>query len=557
MALDTRASLLHAVETPAIDTAMEGEQSPSDTVRSVVRSAPAASTSANACFGCFLPRELVGLGSVAVIGTESTDWYLPNGDTPFDLHRRRRLPPALINIARRVLITSAPHIPTGASIPGTPQYRWAVAKLLVDVSPLRNSRDFRRLWTGQTISGIGSQLTLVAVAYQAYHLTHSTLVVGMIGFTQLLPLLAGALWGGTLADAWDRKRVLTLTQVAMASAVAGLAVNAALDHPEVWVLFVCTAASAGFQGMDWPARRAALPMLVAQRDVQSAVTLQTTTMALAMVVGPAIGGILIAALGLSTVYLLDVASFGVSLTAVLLLPHLVPSGGGTPMGFRSMAEGFRHLKSERLLSATYMIDLNAMIFGMPRAVFPALAIHLYGGGAGVVGLLYAAPGAGALVGSLFTGWCRRIRHEGRAIAACVVIWGGTIAIFGLVPVLWIGLALLVLAGAADVISAVFRQNVQQRTVPDHLQGRLSGTFFAVVAGGPRLGDAETGLAAAIGGPEFAVWSGGLACVVGVGVLLWRVPELWRDAGGGHPLSAEAEQEAIAEAVTELSEGEPI
>ncbi len=157
-----------------------------------------------------------------------------------------------------------------------------------------------------------------------------------------------------------------------------------------------------------------------------------------------------------------------------------------------------------------------MIFGMPRAVFPALGVGLFGGGAGVVGLLYAAPGAGALVGSLFTGWCGRVRHQGRAIAACVVVWGATIALFGVIPVLWIGLSLLALAGAADVVSAVFRQAVQQRTVPDHLQGRLSGTFFAVVAGGPRLGDAETGVAAAIGGPQFAVWSGGLACVVGVG-----------------------------------------
>ncbi len=432
-----------------------------------------------------------------------------------------------------------------------------MAKLFADVSPLRNSRDFRRLWTGQTVSAIGNQLTLVAVAYQAFHLTHSTLVVGMIGFTQLIPLLVGALWGGTLADAWDRRQVLTLTQVAMAAAVAGLAVNAALDHPEVWVLFACTAASAGFQGMDWPARRAALPMLVGDAEVNAAVALQTTTMALAMVVGPAVGGILIAAFGLSTVYLLDVASFGVSLTAILLLPHLVPTGGGTPVGLRSMTEGFRHLKGERLLSATYWIDLNAMIFGMPRAVFPALAVHLYGGGAGVVGLLYAAPGAGALVGSVFTGWCRRMRHEGRAIAACVVVWGAAIALVGVIPVLWVGLALLAVAGAADIFSAVFRQNVQQRTVPDHLQGRLSGTFFAVVAGGPRLGDAETGVAAAIGGPQFAVWSGGLACVVGVGVLLWRVPELWRDTGGGQGLSARAEQEAIAEAITELGEGEPL
>jgi MFS family permease len=385
-----------------------------------------------------------------------------------------------------------------------------VAALFADVSPLRHSRDFRRLWSGQTISAMGSQLTLVALAYQTFHLTHSTFMVGLLGFVGLIPLLAGALWGGTLADAWDRRRVLTLTQTAMAVAVGGLAVNASLDHPRIWVLFVCAAASAGFQGIDWPARRAALPVLVDPDDVTAAVTLQTTTMALSMVVGPALGGVLIARLGLTPVYLIDVASFAVSLTVVRLLPRLVPTGGGTPMGLRSMAEGFRHLKSERLLSATYWIDLNAMIFGMPRAVFPALAVHLYGGGAGVVGLLYAAPGAGALVGSLFTGWTARIRHQGRAIAACVVVWGGTIAVVGLVPVLWVGLALLAVAGGADVISAVFRQNVQQRAVPDHLQGRLSGTFFAVVAGGPRLGDLETGVAAAIGGPEFAVWSGGLA-----------------------------------------------
>ena len=432
-----------------------------------------------------------------------------------------------------------------------------MAALFADVSPLRHSRNFRRLYGGQTISAIGSQLTLVALAYQTFHLTHSTFMVGLLGFIGLVPLLAGALWGGTLADAWDRKRVLTLTQCAMAAAVVGLAVNAALDHPEVWVLFVCAATSAGFQGIDWPARRAALPMMVSDDDITAAVTLQTTTMGLAMVVGPALGGVLIARLGLSGVYLIDVGTFAVSLVTVLLLPRLVPTGGGTPMGLRSMTEGFRHLKGERLLSATYMIDLNAMIFGMPRAVFPALAVHLYGGGAGVVGLLYAAPGAGALVGSMFTGWTARIRHQGRAIAACVVVWGGTIAIFGVVPVLWIGLTLLAVAGAADIISAVFRQNVQQRAVPDHLQGRLSGTFFAVVAGGPRLGDLETGVAAAIGGPEFAVWSGGLACVIGAGALLWRVPELWADAGGGRPLSASAETDAVAEAITELGEGEPV
>jgi MFS family permease len=432
-----------------------------------------------------------------------------------------------------------------------------VSRFIVDISPLRKHRHFRRLWVGQVVSGLGSQLTLVAVSFQAYALTRSTLIVGLIGLAQLVPLLAGALWGGTLADAMDRKKVLVLTQLAMATGVGGLVVNASLAHPRVWPLFICTAANAGFQGVDWPTRRAALPMLVDAEDVTSAIALQTTIQQLALVAGPALAGALIASVGLGAVYGIDVGSFAVALVAVLLLPALVPSGGGTPMGLRSMTEGFRHLRRERLLSATYWIDLNAMIFGMPRAVFPALGVGLFGGGAGTVGLLYAAPGAGALLGSLVTGWCSRVRHQGRAVAACVTVWGITIALFGIVPVLWIGLIFLALAGAADVVSAVFRQAVQQRAVPEHLQGRLSGTFFAVVAGGPRLGDAETGVAAAIDGPQFAVWTGGAACLVGVALLLWRVPELWRDHGGGAELDATAANVAIAEVTSELGEGEPL
>ena len=410
---------------------------------------------------------------------------------------------------------------------------------------------------GQVVSGMGSQLTIVAVSYQAYRLSHSTLIVGLIGLGQLVPLLAGAIWGGALADALDRRKVLILTQLAMAAASAGLVVNAALPHPAVWPLFVCTAAAAGFQGVDWPARRAALPMLVPPEDVTDAIALQTMIQQLALVVGPAVAGLAIAEIGLSAVFAIDVATFGVALVVAVLLPTLVPRGGGTPMGLKSMADGFRHLKGQQLLASTYLIDLNAMIFGMPRAVFPALGTELYGGGAGIVGLLYAAPGAGALLGSFVTGWCSRVRRQGRAIAACVVVWGGSIALVGVIPVLWVGLGLLALAGAADVISAVLRQAVQQRTVPDHLQGRLSGTFFAVVAGGPRLGDAETGLAAELGGAQFAVWSGGVACVVGVAVLLWRMPVLWHDNEGGQMLTSAEETDAIAEATSELGEGEPL
>ena len=283
------------------------------------------------------------------------------------------------------------------------------------------------------VSGLGSQLTLVAVSFQAYALTRSTLVVGLIGLAQLVPLLAGALWGGTLADAMDRKKVLVLTQFAMATAVGGLVVNASLAHPAVWPLFVCTAAGAGFQGIDWPARRAALPMLVDEQDVTAAIALQTTIQQLALVAGPALAGVLIAT---------DRAERGLRHRRGHVRGgprrRAPPTGAGAERwrhadGTALDGRGVPPSARERLLSATYWIDLNAMIFGMPRAVFPALGVGLFGGGAGVVGLLYAAPGAGALLGSLFTGWCSRVRHQGRAIAACVVIWGVTIALFGIVP----------------------------------------------------------------------------------------------------------------------------
>src|SRR5580692_6226168 len=201
-------------------------------------------------------------------------------------------------------------------------YGGRVSRFVVDITPLKKYRHFRRLWAGQVVSGLGSQLTLVAVSFEAYRLTRSTLVVGLVGLAQLVPLLAGALWGGTLADAMDRRRVLVLTQFAMATAVGGLVINASMTHPAVWPLFVCTAASAGFQGVDWPARRAALPMLVGQDDITAAVALQTTIQQLALVAGPALAGVLIATLGLSAVYGIDVGTFAVALLAAALLPAL-------------------------------------------------------------------------------------------------------------------------------------------------------------------------------------------------------------------------------------------
>ena len=216
------------------------------------------------------------------------------------------------------------------------------------------------------------------------------------------------------------------------------------------------------------------------------------------------------------------------------LPPLVPQGGKGRAGLASIGEGLRYLKGQRMLSGTYVIDLDAMIFGMPRVVFPALAFTVFGGGATTLGLLYAAPGAGALAGAFFTGWVGRVRHQGRAVIVAVGCWGGAIAAFGVVRVLWLGLALLAVAGAADMVSAVFRGSILQTTVPEHLQGRLAGTYMAVVTGGPRLGDAEAGVAASIGGPQFAVWSGGVACILGLGLVAWRIPELWHQCRGPSP-----------------------
>lgn len=398
---------------------------------------------------------------------------------------------------------------------------------LADIQPLRRHQAFRRLWLGLMISSLGSQLTVVAVAFQAYSLTHSSLVVGLVSLVQLGPTLVGSIGGGAIADARDRRRVLVLAQLALAVGSGGLAVNAFLPHPKLWVLFVATSASAAFQGLDWPTRTAIMPMILPIEDLPSAYALQSVVSNTAMVVGPALAGLLVAKFGLGVVYVVDVVSFGATLVAALLLPTLPPVDGGAPINLHSVVEGLRFLRSERLLAATFGLDLIAMTFGMPKAVFPALGIRLFHGGAGVVGLLFAAPGAGALLGSVFSGWVGRVRSQARALVICMLVWGAAITAFGVTPVLWIGLALLAVAGGADVIGTVFRVALLQTRTPPALQGRLNGAFFAAAVSGNRLGDGETGGAAVIGGPQFAVWSGGVACLVGTVLLAWRVPALWR------------------------------
>jgi MFS family permease len=402
-------------------------------------------------------------------------------------------------------------------------------RLLIDLAPLRRSRDLRCLVGGELVSALGTQLTTVAVPYQVYQLTRSSLDVGLVSLAQLFPLIAGSLLGGSLVDAIDRRRVLMVAQVLMAGCSAGLAVNADLGT-SLWPLFVLPALAAGFAGLDDAGRSAIVPNLVRRSEVSAANAIFQSLFQFGLVAGPAVAGLLLAGAGVRFVYWMDVASFGVSLVAASLLsPQPPPTAagvtgvGGHRPGLRSIIEGLGFVRGRQAIQGAYLIDVNAMVFGMPRALFPALAATRYGGGVRVLGLLYAAPGAGALLGALTTGWVSRIKRQGFAVIVAVIVWGVAITCFGLVPWLPLALALLAVAGWADVISAVFRNTIIQLAVPDALRGRLSGLQIAVVTGGPRIGDLESGAVAAGFGDTVSVVSGGIACIAGALVLARMLP----------------------------------
>ena len=419
-------------------------------------------------------------------------------------------------------------------------------RLLIDLTPLRQSRDFRRLVSGELVSVLGTQLTTVAVPYQVYQLTRSSLVVGLVSTTQLVPLIAGSLLAGSVIDAMDRRRLLMVAQVLMAGCSAGLAVNADLG-PALWPLFVLPAVAAGFSGLDSAGRNAIVPNMVGRSQVSTASAIFQALFQLGTVAGPALAGLLLAGAGVRFVYWMDVASFGVALLAVFLISPQPAGKAGHRPGLHSIAEGLRFVRGRQAIQGAYLIDINAMVFGMPRALFPALATTYFGGGASTLGFLYAAPGAGALAGALTTGWVSRIQRQGLAVIVAVIAWGVAITCFGLVPWLPAALALLAAAGCADVISAVFRSTIIQLAVPDALRGRLAGLQIAVVTGGPRLGDLESGAVAAAFGDTVSVVSGGLACIAGALLLGRLLPGFrhQRASAGHHDLVTPAEGSAAS------------
>lgn len=397
--------------------------------------------------------------------------------------------------------------------------------LAVDISPLRDSPDYRRLWVSQVVSVVGTQVTTVAVALQVYAISRSSFLVGLTGLVAFAPLLVFGLLGGAIVDAVDRRRLLQLTSAASAVVSAVLVLQAFAGWRSIPLLYVCVGAQAGLFAVDSPARRAALPRLLPAEQLPAALSLSQVIQNLGLIGGPLLAGVLVSAAGYVSPYAVDAASYVVALYAVSRLPSMVPEGGGTKAGVASVTEGLRYLRTRPVLLSTFAVDLLAMVFGMPRALFPALATGHFSGGARTAGLLYAAPAIGALVGALVSGPLGRVRRQGVAVLVAVAVWGAAIAGFGLVGALWVAVVLLAVAGAADMVSAVFRNTVLIVSTPDAMVGRLGGVFTVVVAGGPRLGDVEAGAVAALVSPGFSVMSGGVACVVGVVVVAVLVPKL--------------------------------
>ncbi len=406
--------------------------------------------------------------------------------------------------------------------------------VLVDITPLRKYPQFRRLWIGYVISLLGSQITVVASAYQIYSLTHSNVDVGLISLAQLGPALLGSLLGGPLADAMDRRRLLLCTQSGMAISSVCLALNATSHHPMIWVIFVTAAFSAGFNGCDSPTRMALMINLVDSESLAAANSIRQLLQQLSYIVGPAFAGLLLAVFGLTTAYWVDVATFGAAVVALLSVSPVPPVDGGRKFGLSSVVEGFQFLKGKRAIQGCYVADLNATILGMPTALFPAIALTKFHGGTHVLGLLYAAPNIGSFTMALFSGWTSKVIHQGRAVLISIALWGFAIVAFGYSPNLVLAVIFIACAGAADVISAVFRNLIIQREAPNQLRGRLSAIQISVINAGPRIGNVEAGTVAGLAGVTTSVVTGGFGCVLGVLMMAKFMPDFLHYRGDQTP-----------------------
>jgi len=402
-----------------------------------------------------------------------------------------------------------------------------VARLLADLTPLRESVPFRRMWVGTSLSGIGTQLTNVAVALQIFDLTQSNLAVGLVGLFALVPLVVLGLYGGAVVDAYDRRAVVLVTQVGIFAVACGFVVISWLDVASPGHLYALVAVQSGLFAINSPARMAIIPRLIQPQLLPAANALSSLSFGVAMTIGPLLAGVVVARVGYAWAYGVEAVLLVFAVTCLAGLPSLPPQGEVKKAGLASVLEGLHYLGTRPNVRMTFLVDLSAMVFAMPRVLFPAIGMVLIGGGATTAGILVAGIAFGAVLGGLLSGPLGRVRWQGRAIVAAIVVWGLAVTAFGFVVAsapgagpgapahwtLWPALALMVVAGVADTVSSVFRSTILQAATPDEMRGRLQGVFIVVVAGGPQLGTLLLGALAGPLGVGGAAVAGGLACVV--------------------------------------------
>ncbi|KSZ58542.1 MFS transporter permease [Rhodococcus pyridinivorans KG-16] len=412
-------------------------------------------------------------------------------------------------------------------------------RLLADTTPLRN-KDYARLWWAGIVTVIGAQMAVVAVPQQIYEITRNSAYVGLTGVFGLVPLVVFGLWGGALADAMDRRKLLIVTSTGLGVTSLMLWAQAAIGLNNVWVLLCLFSVQQAFFAVNQPTRAAVIPRLLPVGQIAAATSLNMTVVQFGAIAGPLFAGALIPVVGLSTLYLLDAIFLLATLWAVVRLPAVPPLGEVTKAGLRAVFDGFRYLSGQKILLASFVVDIVAMVFGMPRALFPQIAHESFGDpaqGGFALGLLFAAMSVGAVIGGVFSGWLPRVQRQGLAVIVCIVLWGVAMVGFGVAVwwaepdgsglLLWVALFFLAFGGAVDMVSAAFRSTMLQTVATDEMRGRLQGVFIVVVAGGPRIGDVLHGAAAAAAGTAVAAAGGGVLVIVGTLVCVVAFPAFVR------------------------------
>jgi len=400
----------------------------------------------------------------------------------------------------------------------------------LDLGPLRRHRDFRLLFAGQSISFFGSMMTTIALPFQVYSMTHSPLAVGFIGVAQLIPLLIFAFIGGALADAFDRRLLVLVTELALSGCSGLLLFDALSPTPKLWPLYAIAALAAGLDALQRPSLSALVPRLVEPEELPAANSLTSFRKTFGMILGPALAGAIIAGIGLPGAYGIDMATFVVSLVALRLMRAVPPAPNAERPSMRGVLEGLRYVRSQPVLLGIFLLDMVAVFFGWPYALFPALAVLYTRAGhtipaATALGFLYAAPAVGALLASLTSGWTRRVHQHGWAVIVAEAAWGLALVGVGLAGSLPVALGCLALVGVADMFSGVFRHVVTAEMVPDALRGRVSSIELVAGTSGPLFGDVESGAMATVLSAPAAMLLGGALCAISVGALALALPSL--------------------------------